>query len=333
MAVRQTRGRAAGRGASGGTEGQAGLRLSQTASGTRRWTEDDVPDQSGRTAVVTGANSGIGFETARVLAGRGATVVLACRNLGKAKDAADRIGAAAPDADIRVVRLDLASLASVRDAAAELRASYQSLGLLINNAGLMFPPYGTTEDGFEQQFGVNHLAHFALTGLLLDRLLTSPGSRIVTVSSVGHRQGVINFDDLQSARRYRRMAAYGQSKLANLMFTYELQRRLASAGAETIALAAHPGFAGTDLMRHTPGWIRAASAVLPSQSAGMGALPTLRAAADRGAHGGGYYGPSGWFEQRGYPKQVNSSARSHDADVQRRLWKESERLTGVTYSI
>jgi NAD(P)-dependent dehydrogenase (short-subunit alcohol dehydrogenase family) len=191
------------------------------------WSARDVPSLAGRTAVVTGGNSGIGFEAARILAARGATVVLACRDTGRAKDAADRITAAAPAAAVRVIRLDLASLASVREAAGEIRAGHQRLDLLINNAGVMIPPYGTTADGFELQFGINHLGHFALTGLLLDRLLPVPGSRVVTVASLAHRPGRIDFADLQSRRRYRRQAAYGQSKLANLLFTYELQRRLA----------------------------------------------------------------------------------------------------------
>jgi NAD(P)-dependent dehydrogenase (short-subunit alcohol dehydrogenase family) len=306
--------------------------------GTTQWSAADVPDQQGRTAVVTGANSGIGFEAARVLAERGAAVVLACRSLDKADAAAARITAAAPGARVSTVRLDLASLASVREAAQRLRASHERLDLLINNAGLMIPPYGQTEDGFELQFGTNHLGHFALTGLLLDRLLPVPGSRIVTVSSTGHRLGTINFDDLQSAKRYRPMAAYGQSKLANLMFTYDLQRRLAATGAQTIAVAAHPGGSRTELMRHTSPVMRAAAShrlrMLTSmlmQSAEMGALPTLRAAVDPAVRGGEYYGPGGAFQFTGLPVRVESSKRSHDIDVQRRLWTMSEGLTGVTY--
>ncbi|HYS39199.1 MAG TPA: oxidoreductase, partial [Pseudonocardiaceae bacterium] len=192
---------------------------------SQQWTAADVPDQHGRTVVITGANSGIGFEAAKALAERGATVVLACRDTDRAGLAADRIRADAPNADIRITQLDLASLASVRAAAERLRADHLRIDLLINNAGLMIPPYGRTEDGFELQFGTNHLGHFAFTGLLLDRMVGVPGSRIVTVSSNAHKGGRINFDDLQSAQRYSRMAAYGQSKLANLLFTYELQRR------------------------------------------------------------------------------------------------------------
>lgn len=296
------------------------------------WSAAEVPSQAGRTAVVTGGNSGIGFEAAKVLAARGAAVVLACRDTGKAKEAADRITAAAPGAAVSVVRLDLASLASVREAAAEISGS-GPLHLLINNAGVMVPPYGTTADGFELQFGINHLGHFALTGLLLDRLLAAPGSRVVTVASQAHRAGRINFADLQSEQRYRRQAAYGQSKLANLMFTYELQRRLAAAGAGTAALAAHPGFAHTALNRHMPSWTRAVSVIAPSQDAAGGALPTLRAATDPAASGGEYYGPSGLAQMRGAPHLVRSSARSYDEAAQRRLWQESERLTGVSYPV
>jgi NAD(P)-dependent dehydrogenase (short-subunit alcohol dehydrogenase family) len=291
----------------------------------------DVPDQGGRTAVVTGANSGIGFETARMLAERGATVILACRDVAKGEAARARISGPGP---VAVQHLDLGSLASVRAAAGEIHDRHQRLDLLINNAGLMMPPYGTTTDGFEQQFGTNHLGHFALTGLLLDLLLPVAGSRVVTVSSNMHRAGRLNFADLQSAQRYRRVAAYGQSKLANLMFSYELQRRLAAAGAQTSALAAHPGTAITALTRYFPAAVdRAYHAIGQpiAQQPQAGALPTLRAATDPAARGGEYYGPDGWLEFKGSPHRVSSSARSHDERAQRRLWQESERLTGVRY--
>lgn len=305
-----------------------------------RWTEADVPVQRGRTAVVTGANTGLGFETARVLATRGAQVVLACRNLGQAKEAAARILSSrphpAPPVDVQAVRLNLASLASVREAAEEIGSAYGPVDLLINNAGVMMTPYRRTDDGFELQLGVNHLGHFALTGLLLGQMLGRAGSRVITVSSNGHKSGRIDFDDLQSQRRYRRMAAYYQSKLANLMFTYELERRLEAAEAATIALAAHPGTASTELVRHIPGALQAAYAAtggLFKQSAAMGALPTLRAATDPAARGGEYYGPGGWAQMKGYPVRVSSNSRSHDEQAQRRLWAESERLTGVTFPV
>jgi len=307
--------------------------MSQPGSTRELWTAADVPDQAGRTAVITGANSGIGFETARVLAEHGAAVVLACRDAGKAKDAAARIAVTAPQAAVTVVHLDLASLASVREAAEEIRASHDTLDLLINNAGVMVPPPGVTADGFELQIGTNHLGHFALTGLLLDRLLPVEGSRVVTVSSNSHRSGRIHVDDLQSAGR---VAGYGQSKLANLLFTYELQRRLAAADARTAALAAHPGTSSTELTRNMPAALQMANRAIGwtfTQSAQMGALPTLRAATDPAARGGEYYGPGGRFELKGYPRRVQSSARSHDESTQQRLWQESERLTSVTYPV
>jgi NAD(P)-dependent dehydrogenase (short-subunit alcohol dehydrogenase family) len=301
------------------------------------WTERDVPGQNGRLAVVTGANTGLGFETARVLAARGAAVVLAVRDVEKGKRAAARIAETAPGADLTVQELDLTSLGSVRAAAAELRDKHQKIDLLINNAGVMYPPRQTTRDGFELQFGTNHLGHFALTGLLLDRLLPVPGSRIVTVSSLGHRiRAQIRFDDLQWERSYDRVAAYGQSKLANLMFTYELQRRLTAHRAGTIAVAAHPGFADTDLIRNSPAAVRLlAPAIAPliTQEPAMGALPTLRAATDPGVLGGQYYGPSGPGQTRGYPRPVTSSRQSYNTPIQQRLWAVSEELTGVTYQI
>jgi len=302
-----------------------------------RWTAGDIPRQDGRVAVVTGANTGLGFETARELAAHGATVVMAVRNLEKGNAAADRITAAVAGAALEVRHLDLTSLESVRETADGLRAAHPRIDLLVNNAGVMYPPRELTSDGFELQFGTNHLGHFAFTGLLLDTLLPVAGSRVVTVSSVGHRiRAAIHFDDLQWERSYSRVAAYGQSKLANLMFTYELQRRLAAAGAPTIAVAAHPGGADTDLMRHIPRPLSIlAPLVLPliAQSAQMGALGQLRAATDPAVAGGQYYGPDSRLEAKGYPAVVKSSALSHDADIQRRLWEVSEKLTGVTFPV
>jgi len=301
-----------------------------------KWTTMNIPDQTGRVAVTTGANTGLGYETAAALADRGAHVVLAVRNLDKGKDAAARITAQSPGADVALQELDLTSLDSVRAAAGQLRSDHDRIDLLINNAGVMYTPKATTKDGFELQFGTNHLGHFALTGLLLDRLLPVAGSRVVTVSSIGHRiRADIHFDDLQWERGYSRVGAYGQAKLANLLFTYELQRRLAPRGT-TIATAAHPGGSNTELMRNMPAPLaRAFSAVGPlvTQDAAAGALPTLRAATDPAVLGGQYYGPDGFAQMRGYPKLVASSARSHDVDVQRRLWAVSEELTGVVYPV
>ncbi|MEE6175592.1 SDR family NAD(P)-dependent oxidoreductase [Mycobacterium sp. 050134] len=301
-----------------------------------KWTTSDIPDQTGRVAVVTGANTGLGYETALALAAHGAHVVLAVRNLDKGKDAAARIAATSPQADVALQELDLTSLESIRAAAEQLRSAHDRIDLLINNAGVMYTPKETTKDGFEMQFGTNHLGHFALTGLLLDRLLPVPGSRVVTVSSMGHRIFAdIHFDDLQWERSYNRVAAYGQAKLANLLFTYELQRRLAPHGT-TIAAAAHPGGSKTELGRYTPTAFRPLVNVFFSviaQDAAMGALPTLRAATDPGVLGGQYYGPDRFAETRGYPKVVGSSNKSHDAELQRRLWEVSEQLTGVTYPV
>jgi NAD(P)-dependent dehydrogenase (short-subunit alcohol dehydrogenase family) len=293
------------------------------------WTEQHIPDQRGRVAIVTGGNTGLGFETARMLAEHGASVVLAVRDLDKGKQAAARI-----DGDVAVQALDLTSLDSIRSAAADLRATHPRIDLLINNAGVMYTPKQTTADGFELQFGTNHLGHFALTGLLLDHLLPVPESRVVTVSSTGHRiRAAIHFDDLQWERSYGRAAAYGQAKLANLMFTYELQRRLARHGT-TVAVAAHPGVSNTELTRNTPGALRIPVtwlAPLLTQRAEMGALPTVRAATDPSVIGGQYYGPGGRGEVRGYPKLVTSSPHSYDQGTQQRLWTVSEELTGVKF--
>ena len=302
-----------------------------------KWTAADVPDQSGRVAVVTGANSGIGYEAAAVLAGRGARVVVAVRDLGKGESAVHQIKRRSPDADVTLQQLDLSSLASVRAAAEDLRAAHPRIDLLVNNAGVMYPPKQTTADGFELQFGTNHLGHFALTGLLLDHLLPVEGSRVVTVASIAHNiQAGIHFEDLQWERSYNRVAAYGQSKLANLMFTYELQRRLADKQASTIAVAAHPGISNTELMRHIPGsglpgFSRLAGLV--TNSPAVGALATLRAATDSAVRGGQYYGPSGFRELVGHPVLVQSNRMSHDTEVQQRLWSVSEELTGVKFPL
>lgn len=302
---------------------------------TDKWTSEDVPDQSGRVAIVTGANTGLGLETTRELARRGATVVLAVRNVDKGKAAADDIRGDHPEANIELQQLDLASLESIAAAAAEVRTNYDRIDLLINNAGVMYTPLQRTADGFEMQFGTNHLGHFAWTGQLLDHLVGVPESRVVTVSSMGHRiRSRIDFDDLSSENGYNRMAAYGRSKLSNLLFTYELQRRLEQASAETAALAAHPGGSDTELGRHLPGAGFLTPLMRPlTQSAEMGALPTLRAATDPSATGGQYYGPDGFMEMRGHPDVVKSNDASHDQATQQRLWEASEKLTGVSFPL
>ncbi|NVN53106.1 SDR family NAD(P)-dependent oxidoreductase [Mycolicibacterium hippocampi] len=295
------------------------------------WTTAHIPDQTGRTAVITGANTGLGFETAKALAAKGATVVIAVRDTDKGAKAASQM-----TGDVQVQELDLTSLDSIGAAADALKSRFDTIDLLINNAGVMTTPKGNTKDGFELQFGTNHLGHFALTGQLLEKLLDVPGARVVTVSSNGHKMGgSIHFDDLQWDRSYSRMGAYSQSKLANLLFTYELQRRLAPRG-KTVAVAAHPGTSDTELARNLPKPVlRAAQVVFPliTQSAAAGALPTLRAATDPGALGGQYYGPDGIAQQRGNPVVVASSAQSYDIDLQRRLWTVSEELTKVTFPV
>ena len=295
------------------------------------WTAEQLGDQTGRVAVVTGSNSGIGFETARALAAKGATVIMACRNLDKANPKAEEIRAAHPGSNVEVMQLDLSNLDSVRQFAEAFRAKHSRLDLLINNAGIMVPPYGKTAQGFETQFGVNHLGHFALTGSLLDLITSTPGSRIVTVSSVAHYMGAIHFSDLNWEKGYRAQPAYGQSKLANLLFTYELQRRLTAAGKDTLAVAAHPGWTETNLQEHS-GSIKFLNRFF-AQGPSMGALPTLYAATDPGVNGAEYYGPSGFMEMNGPPKRVRSNKRSRDQNIAERLWNVSEDLTGVHFQI
>ncbi|WP_328408860.1 oxidoreductase [Nocardia sp. NBC_00403] len=286
------------------------------------WDTSNIRDQGGRTFIVTGANSGLGAVTARALAGAGAEVVLACRNVAKGEQVASEIGARA-----QVRKLDLADLASVR----EFADSVDKTDVLINNAGVMAVPLGRTADGFEMQVGTNHLGHFALTGLLLDKI----SDRVVTVSSGAHRTGKIDLDDLNwEHRKYQRWPAYGQAKLANLMFANELHRRLTAAGSPKISVAAHPGYAATELQSHTESvqdTIMAYGNRLLAQSAEMGALPELFAATEK-IEPGAFYGPDGWLGLRGYPARSSSSAASKDAEVARGLWELSEKLTGVTYN-
>lgn len=303
--------------------------------------EHDVPDQSGKTFVVTGANSGIGYQAALVLARRGAAVTLACRSVDKAEAAASTIRSAVPGAKVDVKKLDLSDLASVRSFAEAFTKEHERLDVLINNAGVMALPRSLTADGFEMQIGTNHLGHFALTGLLLGRLAASPQGRVVTVSSQAHRMGTIDFDDLMGERRYDKWRAYGQSKLANLLFTLGLARRLSAHHPHVLAVAAHPGYAATDLQRRGPeaeksklmGRVMAAANAMFAQSAANGALPTLRAAADPSAENGDYFGPGGPFESFGAPVKVKGNAKSRDEAVADRLWQTSEQLTGVRYQL
>lgn len=296
----------------------------------KKWDATQMPDQTGRVAIVTGANSGIGFETAKALAKKGATVVLACRNQAKGEAAAEAIRSETPAGSVPVMALDLASLASVRAFAAEFSSKFERLDLLINNAGVMaLPNRLETADGFEMQFGTNHLGHFALTGLLFDLLAKTPDSRVVNVSSGAHQAGRMAWDDLQSEKSYSPFGAYSQSKLANLLFTYELQRRLDRAGIRTMATAAHPGWTATNLQTHSG----VAGLLNPifGQKPPMGALPTLYAATAPEALPAGYYGPDGFMGMRGYPQQTKSNARSHDVEAAQGLWTISEKLTAISF--
>lgn len=293
------------------------------------WTAANIPDQTGRICIVTGANSGIGLSDARILAGKGATVILACRNMDKANAALQSIRSAVPQANVRASVLDLSSLASVREFAARFAGEQDRLDLLLNNAGVMIPPKMETVDGFELQFGTNHLGHFLLTGLLLPLLRKAPGSRVVTVSSIAHSMGRIDFDNLNAEHGYSRMRAYAQSKLANLIFALELQRRLQRSGATVQSLGAHPGATKTDLGRHR--FYANLVIKLVAMEADGGAMPTLRAATDPKAMGGEYYGPAGLFAMRGPAVKEKLIARAIDTAVAERLWAISERLTGITY--
>jgi NAD(P)-dependent dehydrogenase (short-subunit alcohol dehydrogenase family) len=308
------------------------------------WTAEEIPSLEGRTALVTGANSGIGLAAARELARHGARVLLACRDVGKGARAAEEIRGAArgersavasAEAQLEVVELDLASLASVRACAASLTGP---LDLLVNNAGVMAPPLRRTAEGFELQIGTNHLGHFALTGLLLARLLAAPEPRVVTVSSLAHRTGRIELSDLNfERRRYNNWLAYGQSKLANLMFCFELAKRATAAATALRSLAAHPGYAATHLQTAGPArWYEKLAGVIGNavmaQSPERGALPTLYAATVPDLPGATFVGPGGIGEMRGAPRVVSAVRRAYDEDAWRGLWERSERLTGVSYA-
>jgi NAD(P)-dependent dehydrogenase (short-subunit alcohol dehydrogenase family) len=299
------------------------------------WTTANIPDQSGRTAIVTGANSGLGLITARELARAGARVVLACRNLDKGEAARSEIAAQVPGSELELVSLDLSSLDSVRSFAESFRDGHEGLDLLVNNAGVMATPRRHTADGFELQFGTNHLGHFTLTGLLIEAIEGRRDGRVVTLSSQAHRVGAIAFDNLGGERRYFRWRAYAQSKLANLLFALELDRRLRAAGSTVKSLAAHPGYAATNLQHAGPPGIDSAimrvTNALVAQSGEMGALPALYAATEPGLEGGTYVGPDGLAEQRGHPVPVQPSRAARDEEVARRLWEVSEQLTGARF--
>jgi NAD(P)-dependent dehydrogenase (short-subunit alcohol dehydrogenase family) len=301
------------------------------------WNSDQIPDQSGRTAIVTGANSGLGLSTARELARHGATVVLACRDTAKGEAAAAAIAREAASARTELAALDLASLSSIEAFGDSFRSGHGSLDLLINNAGVMAPPRRETADGFELQLGTNVLGHFALTARLIGLMQDRDDARVVTLSSNAHKMGRIDFDDLQSERRYRRWNAYGQSKLGDLMLALELDRRLRAAGSTVKSVAAHPGYAATNLQTAAPPFfdrlVMRGTNLLLAQSADRGALPTLFAATAPGLEGGSYVGPDGPGEFRGSPKLVRPSRAARDEQVAARLWAVAEELTKVQFEL
>ena len=295
-----------------------------------KWNSDNIPDQKGRTAIITGASSGLGKEAARLLSLKNAQVIMAVRNTVKGEEVAKEIRQANKNANIRVMELDLGSLRSVKAFSTAFLKEFDHLDILINNAGVMMCPFAKTEDGFEIQMGTNHLGHFALTGYLLPLLKRTPGSRIVATSSIGHKSGNIDFSDFNwESRPYKTGKAYGDSKIANLYFAYELAKKMSSNGNNPIVTAAHPGWTATELQRHS-GMFKFLNNFF-AQDLSMGTLPTLRAATDPAAQAGDFYGPTGMMETRGYPEVVKSNARSHDEDKAATLWDLSEQMTGVKY--
>lgn len=308
------------------------------AMAASKWTAQQIPSQAGKTALVTGANSGIGYQAALELARHGAHVLLGCRNAAKGKAALDRLQREAPGASAELVELDMASLASIRAFAAAFAARNIPLDLLINNAGVMALPHRElTAAGFERQFGTNHLGHFALTGLLLPQLLAAPAPRVITVASIAHRNGKIDFDNLQSERSYKPWDAYGESKLANILFAKELDRRARAAHSKLISIPVHPGVSTTNIFANGPGdkSVKAIAVKLLApvfmQADDAGALPTLYAATSPEAKGGEYIGPDGFMEMKGSPKVVQPRPNALDQAVAQRLWTVSEELTGVSY--
>jgi len=303
------------------------------------WTEKNIPSQNGKTAIVTGANSGVGYNTSLELAGKEAVVILACRSMEKGETALRRIKRNFPNAKLDLQQLDLASLASIRSFSQRIHDAYSSIDMLINNAGVMNIPRSLTEDGFEMQFGTNHLGHFALTSLLYDLVTAAENSRIVTVSSIAHLNGTINFDDLMGEKTYDSQAAYRQSKLANLLFTLELAHRLEANGSSTISIAAHPGVTNTNLIAAGPEmrgqpllkFVMKFATRIFAMPAWKGALPQLYAAVAEDVRNGEYFGPDGFEEMKGYPHRAVRTETAQDPELARKLWKVSEELTGIRY--
>jgi NAD(P)-dependent dehydrogenase (short-subunit alcohol dehydrogenase family) len=305
--------------------------------GNRKWSLTKISDQSGKVVIVTGGNSGLGFESVKAFAHKGADVVLACRSVKKGVVAKDEILRSFPEANINVMTIDLMDLSSVRSFAESFKEKYNRLDILINNAGIMMNPYAITKDGFESQLGTNHLGHFALTGLLIDLIINTPNSRVVSVSSLAHKQFRLNFDDFlfEDGKGYNPMKAYSHSKLANLLFTYQLQRLFEKNNIQSFAVAAHPGASYTNLGRFLEHKLLARVLrplivkVLPSPASG--ALPQIRAAVDSSVKGGDYLGPSGFMELAGSPVLVKSSKASRSIADAQRLWEISEKITGIKY--
>ncbi|MDT8401463.1 MAG: oxidoreductase [Bacteroidales bacterium] len=300
-----------------------------------KWTLENMPDLTGKIILVTGGNSGLGFESVKAFAAKGAEVILASRSMSRGEEARAKIIEAFPDSNINVMRLDMVDLDCIKTFSDEFKKKYNRLDVLMNNAGIMTTPYFRTKDGFEGQMGTNHLGHFVLTAHLMDLLKTTKGARVVNVSSNAHKAGRMDFDNLlfEDGRGYSPMKAYGRSKLSNLLFTYELQRWFDKNGIEAIAVAAHPGFSETNLVRYIDNKVAykifSPLASLMAQSAAMGALPQIRAAVDPDVSGGEYYGPSRLGEMKGYPVRVKSNGKTHDREDAHKLWKVSEELTGV----
>ena len=296
------------------------------------WDIKNEPSQRGKIAIITGANSGIGYETALELAKKDATVVMACRNMLAAEKAKNEILGIYPKAQVTAMSLDLSSLNSVRDFADNFRKTFDKLNLLINNAGIMMSPYKETEDSFENQLATNFIGHFALTGLLMQLLMNTPNSRVISLSSLAYKWAPVNFDDLHFKKGYNKKKAYGQSKRACLVFAYELNRRLSASGTSTISLAAHPGLSKTNLDRYFPAFIRPLGNLF-LQSQKKGALPILYAALQKELKGGEYIGPNGFQEMRGNPAIVDSDEATKDKEIANKLWKAAEEITGVHYNI
>ena len=306
---------------------------------SENWSQKDIPDLTGKVVVITGANSGLGLECSKTLAAKGATVVMTARNTTKGEQARTEILARQPDARLDLMQLDVGDLSSVRDFAEAFKKAYDRLDILLNNAGVMAIPRQETVDGFEQQLGVNHLGHFALTGLLLDVITATPGARIHSVSSSANYMGTIDFDDLMGEKDYGRWKAYGQSKLANIFFTFELQKRLSAAGFDTLANASHPGVVIGQLQENSveqsgtrlEGFLYRIVQPLMAQDIEMGVLPMLYGMTAKEAEGGVFYGPR-TFNLRGYPAEKKANKEAYDAAALRRFWEVSEELTSVTYS-